>query len=174
MVIGGMTSSCSSDAIAHTLALDGTTTSWTHSNPNSLVRRRGAAAAWTDNGSANGQVLLVGGVADTYSCSTGTYTYPATDLLEIPLSSSALRSSTNLPTGLTGTDLAVSDFAFTRASDGTLYMIGGQDDSGNAVSLQTIGKWTTGGGWVSQATTGTAPSGRTGASLVAHPTLDLL
>jgi len=95
-------------------------------------------------------------------------------MLDIPLSASAVRSSTNLPTGLTGSDLAVSDFAFTRASDGTLYLIGGQDASGSAVSLQTIGKWTSSGGWVSQATTGAAPSGRTGASLVAHPTLDLL
>ena len=105
---------------------------------------------------------------------SGTYTYPATDLLSFPLSSAGVKSTTGLPAGLTGSELAISDFAFTRGTDGSLYLVGGQDASGDMVPLSTIGKWTTGGGWVSQATSGTVPAGRVGASLVAHPSLDLL
>lgn len=68
MVLGGMTSSCSSDALAHSLDLTSGAGEWTHANPTSFVRRRGAEAAWIDDGSADGVVTVVGGVADTYSC----------------------------------------------------------------------------------------------------------
>jgi hypothetical protein len=36
--------------------------------PGSLVRRRGAGMALIDNGSTEGEMLLVGGIADSYSC----------------------------------------------------------------------------------------------------------
>lgn len=185
MVLGGITSSCSSDAVTHSLDLSGSATEWTHANPTSFVRRRGAEAAWIDNGSADGVITVVGGVADTYVCcrsstvveltiATASYTYPAADVLSIPLGATSLVSTKNLPGSLTGSELAVSDFAFTRGTDGTLYMIGGQAANGDSVSLNYIGKYTTSSGWVSQATTGDVPVGRVGASLVAHPSLDLL
>jgi len=105
---------------------------------------------------------------------TNAYTYPASDVLALPLGDSALRASADLPSSLTGSELAVSDFAFARGKDGSLYLAGGQAANGDAVSLNTIGMWTAGNGWVSQATTGDVPAGRIGASLVAHPSLDLL
>jgi len=105
---------------------------------------------------------------------TDAYTYPAADIMSLPLGTSALRSSADLPPSLTGSELAVSDFAFARGKDGSLYLAGGQSAGGDVVSLKTIGKWTTSKGWVSQATSGDVPAGRVGASLVAHPSLDLL
>ena len=68
----------------------------------------------------------------------------------------------------------MTDFSLARGSDGTVYLVGGQTASGESVSLSTIGKWTSADGWTSQETKGNAPAGRVGASLVAHPTLDLL
>ena len=67
VVIGGMTTSCSSDGLAHTLDLSGSA-GWTDSTPTSVVRRRGAGLAWVDNGSTAGEMMLVGGVADSFSC----------------------------------------------------------------------------------------------------------
>lgn len=95
------------------------------------------------------------------------------DHLSLPLSSATLNTS-SLPTSLTGSQLAVSDFAMTTASDGTVYLAGGQTASGSPVDLSVVGKWTTAGGWTSQTTSGDVPSARIGASLVAHPTLDVL
>lgn len=62
-----MTSSCASDGVTHSLALSGNGT-WTSVTPGSLVRRRGAGMALIDNGSTEGEMLLVGGIADSYSC----------------------------------------------------------------------------------------------------------
>jgi hypothetical protein len=70
MVLGGITSSCATDSVAHILNIDSSATSWTNASPSSFVRRRGAEAAWIDDGSANGAITVVGGVADTYSCCT--------------------------------------------------------------------------------------------------------
>ena len=105
---------------------------------------------------------------------TEAYTYPAADILALPLDTGALRATADLPASLTGAELAVSDFALTRGKDGSLYVAGGLAASGNVVSLKTIGKWTSGKGWISQSTSGDIPVGRVGASLVAHPSLDLL
>lgn len=67
VVVGGVTSSCSADALTHTFSLAGDGT-WNDATPSNLVRRRGAGIAWVDNGSAGGEMMLVGGMADTYVC----------------------------------------------------------------------------------------------------------
>jgi hypothetical protein len=74
---------------------------------------------------------------------------------------------------LTGDQLAVADYAMT-SNNGTIYMIGGQSASGSLVDMTSIGVWTETAGWHTETTTGDIPSGRIGASLVAHPSLDLL
>lgn len=82
-------------------------------------------------------------------------------------------SSRNLPSDLTGAQLAVADYAMAN-NNGTLYMVGGQSASGSLVSLTTIGVWDESNGWHSRTTSGDIPASRVGASLVAHPSLDLL
>lgn len=68
IVIGGMTSSCANDGLAHTMDLeDG---DWTSISPASVVRRRGAEMAWVDTGSGKGAMMVVGGMADGYACGT--------------------------------------------------------------------------------------------------------
>jgi hypothetical protein len=96
------------------------------------------------------------------------------DALTLPISSTSRGSTSSLPLSLTGSSLAVADFAMTSAPDGVTYLAGGQTSSGDLVDLSTIGKYTASGGWVSQGTSGDIPAGRVGASLVAHPSLDLL
>jgi hypothetical protein len=99
-------------------------------------------------------------------------TDPAAEVLRLPLSASSLVSSRDLPTGLTGDALGVAGFALTSAND-TAYFVGGQTDDGDKVPLDTIGVWTK-NGWTSQVTTGDVPAGRVGASVVIHPSMDLL
>ncbi len=187
VAIGGMTSSCSSDGLVHTLDLAGNGT-WEKVSPSGVIRRRGAQMAWVDNGSTDGEMMLVGGIADTFSCgkcslflrkfltvpASSTSSYPATDILSLPMSSSSLVSTRILPTFLTGSELAVSDFAMTSDPNGTIYLAGGQAANGDMVSLATIGMWTKTAGWISQVTTGDIPAARIGASLEAHPSLDIL
>ncbi|KAK8849597.1 hypothetical protein IAR55_004932 [Kwoniella newhampshirensis] len=173
IVMGGMTSSCGTDGTTHTLDLtsgDG----WITSSPNNFVRRRGTGMAWVDNNSTNGEVMVVGGIADTYACATSTYSYPASDILSLPISPSALVSSRNLPASLTGSTQAVSDFSLAVDATGKIYLAGGQSSSGDLVGLETVGIWDGTKGWSSQTTSGDVPQGRIGASLVAHPQLDLL
>ena len=99
--------------------------------------------------------------------------YTASDILALPLRASSLLSSRSLPSSLTGSDLAVADYAMT-SNNGTIYLIGGQSSSGSLVSLATIGVWNENTGWHSESTSGDVPSGRIGATLVAHPSLDVL
>ncbi|WWC73797.1 uncharacterized protein I206_107769 [Kwoniella pini CBS 10737] len=172
VVTGGITSSCDEDATTHTLDLD-SNDGWVSTTPNKFLRRRGAGAAYVDN-SGKDVVMVVGGIADKYVCSSSTQSYPATDVLSLPLSSSSLVSSRSLPTSLTGSEMAVSDFALTTGSDGKVYLTGGQTSSGQFVDMSTVGVWDSSNGWTSQVTTGDIPTGRVGASLVAHPNLDIL
>ncbi|WVQ75009.1 hypothetical protein IAR50_004617 [Cryptococcus sp. DSM 104548] len=172
VLVGGMTSDCSSDGLAHTLDLSGDD-GWTSTTPSKLSRRRGAQSAWVDN-STNGEIMVVGGIADSYSCANSTSVYTASDILSLPLSTSALVSSRFLPSSLTGSTLAVSDFGLASDSSGKIYLAGGQSSSGDLVPLDTIGVWDSTNGWQAQNTTGDVPDGRLGASLVAHPSLDVL
>ncbi|OCF34310.1 hypothetical protein I316_03824 [Kwoniella heveanensis BCC8398] len=175
VVAGGMTPDCSSDGTAHTLNLDGSASEgWVATTPTSFLRRRGTGAAIIEDGSDKGKLMVVGGIADSYSCSSSTYAFPAADILSLPLSSSSLVSTRNLPTSLTGSTQAVSDFALTTDASGKVYLTGGQSSSGEFVDMTTVGIWDSTNGWTSQTTSGEVPSGRVGASLVAHPTLDLL
>ncbi|WWC92728.1 uncharacterized protein L201_007687 [Kwoniella dendrophila CBS 6074] len=173
VVTGGITSSCSSDATTHTLNLDNND-GWVSTTPNKFLRRRGAGAAYVTDSSGNSDILVIGGIADKYVCSSSTNSYPASDVLSLPLSSSSLISSRSLPTSLTGSSLAVSDFALTTGTDGKIYLTGGQTSSGEFVDMTTVGVWDSSNGWNSQVTSGDIPSGRVGASLVAHPNLDIL
>ncbi|OXG41526.1 hypothetical protein C359_02932 [Cryptococcus neoformans Bt120] len=173
VVMGGMTSDCSSDGLAHTLDLSNDD-EWASTSPSKFMRRRGAGMAWVDNNSTYGEFMVIGGIADSYSCSSSTSAYTAADVLSLPLSSSALVSSRSLPKSLTGSTLAVSDFGLASDSSGKIYLAGGQSSSGDLVSLDTIGIWDSTSGWQSQTTSGDVPDGRIGASLVAHPNLDML
>ena len=60
VVVGGLSSDCATDAIGHVYQDGG----WSDVKIDNLVRRRGAALAADDSGS----LLLVGGIADTYTC----------------------------------------------------------------------------------------------------------
>ncbi|KAL1406571.1 hypothetical protein Q8F55_008277 [Vanrija albida] len=171
VVAGGITSSCANDATTHTLSLGAS--SWTSASPKSFIRRRGTGAFSVDDGSAQGEVVVVGGMVDNTVCSTSTSAYTATDVLKVPMSSSAPVSSQGLPSGLTGSSLAVSDFALAQTNT-TVYLAGGRAADGSFVGLDTIGVWTANGGWASQKVSGSIPSGRVGASLVAHPNQPLL
>lgn len=72
VVFGGMTSSCSTDGLVHTMDLD--EGGWTTVTPASVTRRRGAGMAWVDNGSTQGAMMVVGGMADAYACGESTQT----------------------------------------------------------------------------------------------------
>ncbi|EIW71599.1 hypothetical protein TREMEDRAFT_37960 [Tremella mesenterica DSM 1558] len=168
VVFGGMTSSCSNDGLVHTL--DVSSGKWTSVTPSGVIRRRGASMGWA----SDSQVMVVGGIADSYSCSSTTAAYSALDILSYPLTTGSHIASANLPSSLTGSTLAVSDFAMALCSCGHIYLAGGQSATGDLVSLDTIGKWSASSGWTSQVTSGDVPDGRIGASLVVHPTLDLL
>jgi hypothetical protein len=111
-------------------------------------------------------------VADPNQRLRPTPTPPQT--LSLPLNTASVVSTRSLPTTLTGSDLTVADFGMTKDAQGNIYLAGGQDSNGDLVSFSSIGKWTKAGGWITQATTGDVPAGRIGASLVAHPTLDML
>ncbi|KAK6908539.1 hypothetical protein I203_102541 [Kwoniella mangroviensis CBS 8507] len=174
VVTGGITSSCDNDGTTHTLSLNDDE-GWVTASPKSFIRRRGAGAAYVKDSSGNEDVMIFGGIADSYVCSSSTYSYPASDVMSLPLGSSSLISSRSLPSSLTGSDLAVSDFALTASADGDkIYLTGGQTSSGEFVDMTTIGIWDSTNGWKSQVTSGDVPSGRVGASLVAHPNLDIL
>ncbi|WRT69614.1 uncharacterized protein IL334_006603 [Kwoniella shivajii] len=173
VVAGGITSSCDSDGTTHTFDLDGDD-GWVSTNPNNFLRRRGASAAYVEDSSGKQDMMVVGGIADSYVCASSTHSYPAADVLSLPLSSSSLISSRSLPSSLTGSSQAVSDFSLTTDLNGKIYLTGGQTSSGDFVDMTTVGVWDSTNGWTSQTTIGDVPSGRVGASLVAHPALDIL
>ena len=167
VVLGGMTSDCSSDSIGHTLDLS--SGGWTGVTPSGMKRRRGAGMGWT----SDSKLMVVGGLMDSYVCSSNSSTYNSEDLVSYPLSTSG-PISTGVPSSLTGSSLGIANYAMTSSTNGSIYLMGGQDASGGLVSFDTIGKWDSTNGWQSHDTTGDVPSGRVGASLVAHPSLDLL
>lgn len=190
VVVGGMTSDCATDSLTHTLSLKGNGT-WVDANPSGLVRRRGGGMGVLNDYSAHGDLMLVGGVADQYSCgastparigkrkadkvATYTTTFPASNTLSLPLGATSVIATHDLPGNLTGSTLAVSDFAMTTSADGNkMYLLSGQSSSGALVTLDNIGVYSQSTGWVNQKVGGNIPVGRVGASLVAHPTLDLL
>ncbi|KAK4688720.1 hypothetical protein P7C73_g1371, partial [Tremellales sp. Uapishka_1] len=171
VVVGGMTAACSSDDLSHTLDLAAGT--WTGVTPSSVVRRRGSQMAWVDNGSTDGAMMVVGGMADKYACSSSSAAYTAGDVLSLPLTTASLISSRSLPSSLTGDNLAVAGYAM-ASINGTAYLLGGQSSSGVLADFSTVGVWSSSTGWVAQTVSGDVPAGRVGASLVAHPTMDLL
>jgi hypothetical protein len=65
IVAGGMTSSCSSDDLSHTLNV--ATGTWSSVTPQNVVRRRGADMIWIDSG-GDGAMMLVGGISDSQVC----------------------------------------------------------------------------------------------------------
>jgi hypothetical protein len=79
IVFGGMTSSCHNDGLLHTMDLD--EGDWTSMTPASVERRRGAGMAWVDTGSGQGGMMVVGGLADAYSCGMFTSTTIITRLM---------------------------------------------------------------------------------------------
>ncbi|CAK9781000.1 galactose oxidase [Cutaneotrichosporon oleaginosum] len=165
VVVGGMTQSCASDGVAH--ALDIASDEWTSASPTSLRRRHGAGAA-----PAPGGIMVVGGIADKSTCYNAAAAYTGVDTVRVPLSNASVTTAT-LPSTLTGTKLAVSDFAIAASAD-TVFLAGGQAADGSLVPLDTVGVWTSSGGWQAQKLRGAIPAGRLGATLVAHPSRDML
>lgn len=168
VVVGGMTASCANDGVAHSLNLGGGGSSWSSATPSSLKRRHGAVAA-----GVNDKVFVVGGLSDKKTCGTSTAAYAAVDEVSVPVSTSSKVNTVSLPRSLTGTQLAVADFALAQTND-KLYLAGGQTADGTLVNYNQIGVWSEGKGWTSQTVKGDVPAGRLGATLVAHPTLDVL
>jgi hypothetical protein len=117
--------------------------------------------------------MVVGGIADKSVCHNTAAAYTGVDTMTVPVTSSTSVTSSSLPSSLTGAKLAVSDFAL--ATTGTaVYLAGGQASDGSLVPLDTVGVWTADGGWKAQKLKGEVPAGRLGATLVAHPSLDML
>lgn len=108
------------------------------------------------------------------SIASGTYAYSATDILSIPISDSTSPLSRAIPSRLTGSSLAVADYATATLPDGRIVLAGGQTTAGSVVDFTTIGLWSSDSGWSSQVTSGDVPAARVGHTLVAHPTQDLL
>lgn len=65
VIVGGLSSDCAADSIGHVYSTD--SASWSDVNIDKLVRRRGAALATFHDG-GDGKMLLMGGIADTYTC----------------------------------------------------------------------------------------------------------
>lgn len=170
-VVGGVTASCADDDITHTLDLP--SQSWSSATPDGFVRRHGSAAATIGNGSAKGMLLVVAGLNDKYVCSKSSSAYTAADTIALPASEHPA-SSNKLESSITGDHLAISDFAMAQTKDDTVYLAGGQAADGTLVEFSTIAVWNKQGGWTSQKVSGDIPAGRLGASLVAHPSQDVL
>lgn len=62
--VGGLTSSCSGDALVHTLDLEGAS-SWRTVGIQNVVRRRGMASGYSVK---DEEMIVVGGLADEYVC----------------------------------------------------------------------------------------------------------
>lgn len=62
--VGGLTSSCSGDALVHTLDLEGAT-NWRSVGVQDLVRRRGMGSGYSVK---DGEMIVVGGLTDEYVC----------------------------------------------------------------------------------------------------------
>lgn len=62
--VGGLTSSCSGDALVHTLDLEGAA-SWRSVGVQDLVRRRGMGSGYSVK---DQEMIVVGGLADEYVC----------------------------------------------------------------------------------------------------------
>lgn len=170
-VVGGVTSSCADDDITHTFDLDSQT--WSSATPSGFVRRHGAAAATIGNGSAKGMLLVVAGLNDKYVCGKSPVAYTAADTIALPASDHSA-SDSKLDEYMTGDHLAISDFAMTQTKDETVYLAGGQAADGTLIDYSNVAVWTKQNGWKSQKVEGDIPAGRLGASLVAHPTKDVL
>ncbi|GMK53851.1 hypothetical protein CspeluHIS016_0104370 [Cutaneotrichosporon spelunceum] len=164
VVVGGMTASCALDSITHSLNLS--KAEWTSATPAAIHRRHGAAAVPTQDG-----IMVVGGIADKSTCHNTAAAYTAADTLSVPVTSAAV-SSAPLPSSLTGTKLAVADFALASTPE-KIYLAGGQAADGTLVPLDTIGVWSS-GSWVAQKLGGDVPPSRLGATLIAHPSQELL
>lgn len=170
-VVGGVTASCADDDITHTLDLSSQT--WSSATPEGFVRRHGSGAATIGNGSAKGMLLVVAGLNDKFVCSRTSSAYTAADTIALPASDHRA-SSNKMDSSLTGDHLAISDFAMAQTKDETVYLAGGQAADGSLVDYSTIAVWNKQGGWSSQKVSGDIPAGRLGATLVAHPTQNVL
>ncbi|KAJ9100518.1 hypothetical protein QFC21_003561 [Naganishia friedmannii] len=169
--IGGLTGSCAGDAIAHTFDLEGAT-SWRSVGVQGLVRRRGMGSGFSEK---EERVLVVGGLADEYVCSSSTYSYPAYDLLPIPMSSASTvqTSALTYASPASNPQLGVIDFSLTRLPNDTFLLAGGADSSGALVPFNTVGLWDSTTGWRLAKTSGDVPEPRVGHNMMSHPTLDL-
>ncbi|KAJ9108270.1 hypothetical protein QFC19_002518 [Naganishia cerealis] len=170
--VGGLTSHCSGDTIAHTFDLDGAN-SWRSIGVQNLARRRGMGSGYSVK---DEQVLVVGGLADEYVCSSSTYSYPAYDLIPVPMSSATSVQTSALSYAALNSNpqLGVIDFSLTRLSNDSFVLAGGADSSGSLVSFDNVGVWDAEGGWKVAQTSGQTPAPRVGHNMLAHPTLDLL
>ncbi|KAJ9122285.1 hypothetical protein QFC22_001706 [Naganishia vaughanmartiniae] len=193
--VGGLTGSCSGDTIAHTFDLEGAGR-WRSVGVKDLVRRRGMGSGYSEK---DDQVMVVGGLADEYVCcespsfafyearkranvesiivASSTYSYPAYDLLPVPMSSATTVQTSSFSYANPSTSdpqLGVIDFSLTRLANDTFLLAGGADSSGSLVPFDTVGLWDSTAGWRVAQTSGEVPAPRVGHNMMPHPTLDLL
>lgn len=110
------------------------------------------------------------------STAASTYSYPAYDLLSLPMSSatSARTSGFAYASLNSNPQLGVIDFSLTRLANDTFLVAGGADSSGGLVSFENVGVWDSAAGWRVVQTNGDIPAPRAGHNMLAHPALDML
>lgn len=170
VVYGGLTSSCSSDSMLHSLVIgdDETTNSWRSESPTGMVRRRGAEMVLLSAATAEEEKLVIfGGLADHYVCSSSSYYYPAFDVLTLPLSSTP-NFTTDSMTASTSS-IGVEGFSHAQLANNTVLFAGGVDSSGALVPMDKLNAWSNERDWYELPLTGHVPASRVGATLVAHP-----
>ncbi|GHJ87227.1 hypothetical protein NliqN6_3629 [Naganishia liquefaciens] len=169
---GGLTSSCSGDALVHTFDLEGAS-SWRSVGVQDLVRRRGMGSGYSVK---DQEMIVVGGLADEYVCAASTYSYPAYDLLSLPMSSATSARTSGFPYASLNSNplLGVIDFSLTRLANDSFLLAGGADASGSLVSFDNVGVWDSTDGWRVLETHGDIPAPRAGHNMLAHPALDML
>ncbi|BGP27465.1 kelch-type beta propeller domain containing protein [Rhodotorula toruloides] len=166
-LVGGMTASCETDGLVHTLKGSSSPWSTPSLSPRVPPRRRQAKAVPISNSTTGGtDVWVLGGIAEQYTCSGETIGYVGLDRFDtvndvvesMPWSAPegmAARSSWEPP---------VSDYTATLLPGGESFVVvGGQTSEGTLTDMTSVLVFnTTSRSWTQQAVTGTAPSPRMG------------
>ena len=146
-LIGGVTADCDKDAIAHVLstvpASSSSSSSWTVPalSPRYPPRRRQASALAVANSTTGGtDVWVLGGIADSWTCSTDTIGYAGVDRYD---TASGLVESLpwNAPGGVDPAEWEppVSDYAAVVLGGGVgILVVGGQGSDGHLADMADV------------------------------------
>ncbi|WVO13859.1 hypothetical protein L204_101482 [Cryptococcus depauperatus] len=55
------------------------------SHPSKLTRHRSFEIVWVNTNSTDGELMVIGGIADSCACATSTLAYTAANILSLPL-----------------------------------------------------------------------------------------